>query len=121
MQCIKTSERWALNRLITSPRATEYVGQMLDMIGKSWSKKAAYRASNGDVNYAVRKFEGYMASCQASRWTNCVRVNASRSTTASKTRLTSCCGRRLSRRAADAKYESTFGAGDLAGTSSARP
>ncbi|HYR25794.1 MAG TPA: cysteine--tRNA ligase [Aquabacterium sp.] len=41
------------------PRATEYVGQMLDLIGKLESKGLAYRASNGDVNYAVRKFEGY--------------------------------------------------------------
>ncbi|HEX5355166.1 MAG TPA: cysteine--tRNA ligase [Aquabacterium sp.] len=41
------------------PRATEYVGQMLDLIGKLEAKGLAYRASNGDVNYAVRKFEGY--------------------------------------------------------------
>ncbi|MGE5453163.1 MAG: cysteine--tRNA ligase [Acidobacteriota bacterium] len=41
------------------PRATEYVGQMVDMIGKLESKGLAYRASNGDVNYAVRKFVGY--------------------------------------------------------------
>ncbi|HET8869399.1 MAG TPA: cysteine--tRNA ligase [Aquabacterium sp.] len=41
------------------PRATEYVGQMLDMIGKLENKGLAYRASNGDVNYAVRKFPGY--------------------------------------------------------------
>lgn len=41
------------------PRATEYVGQMLDMIGRLENKGLAYRASNGDVNYAVRKFEGY--------------------------------------------------------------
>lgn len=41
------------------PRATEYVGQMLDMIGKLESKGLAYRAGNGDVNYAVRKFDGY--------------------------------------------------------------
>ena len=41
------------------PRATEYVGQMLDIIGKLEQKGLAYRASNGDVNYAVRKFEGY--------------------------------------------------------------
>nr|MBP8191375.1 class I tRNA ligase family protein [Aquabacterium sp.] len=34
------------------PRATEYVGQMLDMIGKLESKGLAYRAGNGDVNYA---------------------------------------------------------------------
>ncbi len=41
------------------PRATEYVPQMLDMIGKLESRGLAYRASNGDVNYAVRKFDGY--------------------------------------------------------------
>ncbi|MES2091350.1 MAG: cysteine--tRNA ligase [Pseudomonadota bacterium] len=41
------------------PRATEYVGQMLDLIGKLEGRGLAYRASNGDVNYAVRKFEGY--------------------------------------------------------------
>ncbi len=41
------------------PRATEYVGQMLDMIGLLEEKGLAYQASNGDVNYAVRKFPGY--------------------------------------------------------------
>ncbi|MFT3857124.1 MAG: cysteine--tRNA ligase [Aquabacterium sp.] len=41
------------------PRATEYVGQMLDLIGKLERNGLAYRAVNGDVNYAVRKFEGY--------------------------------------------------------------
>lgn len=41
------------------PRATEYVPQMLSMIGTLESKGLAYRASNGDVNYAVRKFPGY--------------------------------------------------------------
>ena len=41
------------------PRATEYVGQMLDMIGLLEDKGLAYQAANGDVNYAVRKFEGY--------------------------------------------------------------
>ncbi len=41
------------------PRATEYVGQMLDLIGKLEHKGLAYRAANGDVNYAVRKFDGY--------------------------------------------------------------
>ncbi|MDT8999158.1 cysteine--tRNA ligase [Paucibacter sp. APW11] len=41
------------------PRATEYVGQMLDLIGLLERKGLAYQASNGDVNYAVRKFEGY--------------------------------------------------------------
>jgi cysteinyl-tRNA synthetase len=41
------------------PRATEYVPQMLDLIGKLEAKGLAYKASNGDVNYAVRKFPGY--------------------------------------------------------------
>jgi cysteinyl-tRNA synthetase len=41
------------------PRATEYVPQMLSMIGTLEDKGLAYRATSGDVNYAVRKFEGY--------------------------------------------------------------
>ena len=41
------------------PRATDHVPQMLDMIGTLERKGLAYRASNGDVNYAVRKFPGY--------------------------------------------------------------
>lgn len=41
------------------PRATEYVPQMLSLIGTLEGKGLAYRASNGDVNYSVRKFDGY--------------------------------------------------------------
>jgi cysteinyl-tRNA synthetase len=41
------------------PRATDYVPQMLDLIGKLQTKGLAYQAGNGDVNYAVRRFEGY--------------------------------------------------------------
>jgi cysteinyl-tRNA synthetase len=41
------------------PRATDYVPQMLGMIGTLEQKGLAYRAGNGDVNYAVRKFHGY--------------------------------------------------------------
>ncbi|MDD0809566.1 cysteine--tRNA ligase [Curvibacter sp. RS43] len=41
------------------PRATEYVPQMLSMIGRLEAKGLAYRAGNGDVNYAVRKFPSY--------------------------------------------------------------
>jgi cysteinyl-tRNA synthetase len=41
------------------PRATDYVPQMLSMIGTLEQKGLAYRAGNGDVNYAVRKFRGY--------------------------------------------------------------
>lgn len=41
------------------PRATQYVPGMLDMIGALQSRGYAYQAKDGDVNYAVRKFEGY--------------------------------------------------------------
>lgn len=41
------------------PRATDYVPQMLAMIGQLEQKGLAYRAGGGDVNYAVRKFPGY--------------------------------------------------------------
>jgi cysteinyl-tRNA synthetase len=41
------------------PRATEHVGGMLDLIGKLESRGLAYRAADGDVNFAVRKFASY--------------------------------------------------------------
>ena len=41
------------------PRATDYVPQMLRMISKLEHIGLAYRASSGDVNFAVRKFPGY--------------------------------------------------------------
>ena len=41
------------------PRATQYVPQMLEMISTLEAKGIGYRSSNGDVNYAVRKFPGY--------------------------------------------------------------
>ncbi len=41
------------------PRATDYVPQMLDIIGQLQAKGLAYQAQGGDVNYAVRKFAGY--------------------------------------------------------------
>jgi cysteinyl-tRNA synthetase len=41
------------------PRATQYVPQMLDLIGLLEGKGLAYRAGGGDVNYAVRRFPGY--------------------------------------------------------------
>lgn len=41
------------------PRATDYVPQMLDLIGKLENRGLAYQAADGDVNYAVRKFDGY--------------------------------------------------------------
>jgi cysteinyl-tRNA synthetase len=41
------------------PRATQYVPQMLDMIEQLEENGLAYQAADGDVNYAVRKFDGY--------------------------------------------------------------
>ncbi len=41
------------------PRATEYVPQMLDMIGTLEKNGYAYLAANRDVCYSVRKFAGY--------------------------------------------------------------
>ena len=41
------------------PRATAYVPQMIDMIGRLQDKGLAYRAGSGDVDFAVRKFPGY--------------------------------------------------------------
>jgi cysteinyl-tRNA synthetase len=41
------------------PRATQYVPQMLDIIQKLEVKDLAYKAADGDVNYAVRNFPGY--------------------------------------------------------------
>jgi cysteinyl-tRNA synthetase len=41
------------------PRATQHVQGMLDMISLLQSRGYAYQATDGDVNYAVRKFDGY--------------------------------------------------------------
>jgi cysteinyl-tRNA synthetase len=41
------------------PRATDYVPQMLSIVSQLEKTGLAYRAPNGDVNYAVRKFNGY--------------------------------------------------------------
>jgi cysteinyl-tRNA synthetase len=41
------------------PCATQYVPEMLKMIAKLEQRGLAYQAADGDVNYAVRKFDGY--------------------------------------------------------------
>ena len=41
------------------PRATEFVPHMLALIARLQDKGLAYQASNGDVNFSVRKFPGY--------------------------------------------------------------
>ncbi len=41
------------------PRATQHVPEMLEIIARLENNGLAYRAADGDVNYAVRKFPGY--------------------------------------------------------------
>ncbi|MFH2139694.1 MAG: cysteine--tRNA ligase [Pseudomonadota bacterium] len=41
------------------PRATQFIPQMLQMVEQLEQNGLAYKAADGDVNYAVRKFEGY--------------------------------------------------------------
>jgi len=48
-----------IERPTLEPRATDYVPQMLSLIGQLEDKGLAYRVPSGDVNFAVRKFSGY--------------------------------------------------------------
>lgn len=48
-----------IERPTHEPRATDYVPQMLELIGRLEKRGLAYRAPDGDVNFAVRKFPGY--------------------------------------------------------------
>ena len=48
-----------IERPTLEPRAMDYVPQMVSMIGTLQNKGLAYQASNGDMNFAVRKFPGY--------------------------------------------------------------
>ena len=48
-----------IERPTHEPRAMDYVPQMLDVIAKLQAKGLAYQAEDGDVNFAVRQFEGY--------------------------------------------------------------
>ena len=48
-----------IERPTFEPRATEFVPQMLSLIGQLAQKGLAYQSPTGDVNYAVRKFPGY--------------------------------------------------------------
>lgn len=41
------------------PKATAFVPQMLDIIETLQARGLAYQAEDGDVNFAVRQFEGY--------------------------------------------------------------
>ena len=51
--------RLSLLRPDREPRATRYIDAMLGLIATLEQKGLAYRASNGDVYFAVREFPGY--------------------------------------------------------------
>jgi cysteinyl-tRNA synthetase len=53
------SDRLKLLRPVHSPRATQYIDAMLDIIRMLEEKGVAYRGANGDVYYAVREFPEY--------------------------------------------------------------
>ena len=53
------SDALGVQRPDHEPRATEYVPQMLELIGQLETNGLAYKAQDGDVNYSVRKFSGY--------------------------------------------------------------
>jgi cysteinyl-tRNA synthetase len=48
-----------IERPTHEPRATDHVPGMLDMIQMLEGKQLAYRAADGDVNFAVRRLPGY--------------------------------------------------------------
>jgi cysteinyl-tRNA synthetase len=48
-----------IERPTHEPRATDYVPAMLKLIGQLQQKGLAYQSGDGDVNFAVRKFDGY--------------------------------------------------------------
>ena len=53
------ADRLKLLRPTHSPRATQHINHMLEIIKRLEDKGMAYRAANGDVYYAVREFAGY--------------------------------------------------------------
>ncbi len=55
----RDADALGIERPTHEPRATAYVPQMLALIDSLERKGFAYRASNQDVNFAVRKFVGY--------------------------------------------------------------
>ncbi len=48
-----------IERPTHEPRATDFVPSMLHLIEQLKEKGLAYQSTNGDVNFAVRKFDGY--------------------------------------------------------------
>jgi cysteinyl-tRNA synthetase len=48
-----------IERPTLEPRATDHVPQMLDIVRQLQERGLAYRADDGDVNFAVRRFPSY--------------------------------------------------------------
>jgi len=55
----RDADALGVERPTHEPRATQYVPQMLGLIERLEQRGLAYRASNHDVNFAVRNFDGY--------------------------------------------------------------
>jgi cysteinyl-tRNA synthetase len=55
----RDADALGIERPTHEPRATAFVPQMLSMIESLERRGFAYRAANKDVNFAVRKFQGY--------------------------------------------------------------
>ena len=55
----RDADALGIERPDQEPRATDFVPQMLSLIAKLEQQGFAYRASNQDVNFSVRKFAGY--------------------------------------------------------------
>ncbi len=53
------AEALGIDKPDAEPRATQFVPGMLDMIAGLQQRGLAYQATNGDVNYSVRKFPNY--------------------------------------------------------------
>ena len=56
---VHDSGRLGLVRPDAQPRATRFIGPMLELIERLEGRKLAYRGSNGDVFYSVRDFPEY--------------------------------------------------------------
>ncbi|MGH6625051.1 MAG: cysteine--tRNA ligase [Burkholderiaceae bacterium] len=55
----RDADALGIERPTHDPRATDYVPQMLALVKTLQDKGLAYQTTDGDVNFAVRKFPGY--------------------------------------------------------------
>ena len=53
------ADRLGIERPTHEPRATDHVPHMIELIGQLEQRQLAYRATNGDINYSVRRFPEY--------------------------------------------------------------